>query len=366
MNFFQKRPVAIAVMAAAIVAGILLGQLRAPTDISEPSTAVVGTYTYAMDHAGVLSDKTMEYIDEMNTSLFAQTGAQLLVVTVDNTGTMSTEEYAWDLGNRYQVGDADLNNGLVLLLALDNIAQNGLVGDYWMVTGDGLAGLDYDLNNILWNYLEADFAIGNYDAAVRKTVEAYMEFLGDYYDVTVREGYVPPVRETYSTGGGYYTQTTGYMAPSAGSVVGELVLVLVILLVIWVIVDKLRYDNYRRRYLRPGMGIPTRRYYPVFWGRPRRRRPPPPPPRGPRPPRGGGGATRPPRRPPNNTTRRPPSGGRGGSSFGGGSFRGGGFSGGRGSFGGGGSFRGGGFSGGRGSFGGGGSFRGGGFSGGRR
>ena len=145
MNFFRKQSVARAVMIAAIILGVLLGQARKPADTGEPSTAVVGTYTYAMDHAGVLSDKTMEYIDAMNTSLFAQTGAQLLVVTVDNTGTMSTEEYAWDLGNRYQVGDEHLDNGIVLLLALENIAQNGLVGDYWVVTGDGLAGQDYEL-----------------------------------------------------------------------------------------------------------------------------------------------------------------------------------------------------------------------------
>lgn len=368
MSFFQKRPVAVAVMVAAIIAGILLGQARKPADTGKPSTAVVGTYTYTMDHAGVLSDDTMEYIDAMNTSLFAQTGAQLLVVTVDNTGSKTTEQYAWDLGNQYQVGDADRDNGLVLLLALENIAQNGLIGDYWMVTGDGLAGNDYELNNILWYYMEEDFAAGDYDAAVYKTVEAYMEYLADYYDVTVRENYVPAVRENFSTGSGYYTETTGSFTPGFGSVLGRLILILIILLVIWVIVDRMRYNRYRRRYMVPGMGIPTRRYYPVFWGRTvqRRRRPAPPPKsnrRPPNPPSGGmGGGRRPPT---GTTTRRPPTGGRGGSSFGGGSFGGGGFSGGRGSFGGGGSFRGGGFSGGRGSFGGGGSFRGGGFSGGR-
>ena len=362
MNFFRKQSVARAVMIAAIILGVLLGQARKPADTGEPSTAVVGTYTYAMDHAGVLSDKTMEYIDAMNTSLFAQTGAQLLVVTVDNTGTMSTEEYAWDLGNRYQVGDEHLDNGIVLLLALENIAQNGLVGDYWVVTGDGLTGQDYELNSILWNYMEEDFAKGNYDAGVYKTVKAYMDYLSDYYGVSIRENYVPAVRDTYSAGNGYYTQNSGYMAPTFGSVLGRLILLLIILLVIWIIIDRMRWTRYRRRYMRPGMGIPTRRYYPIVWGRPvRRRRPAPPPPRNnrrpPNPPGGFGGSYRPP-------THRPPSGGRGG--FGGGGSFGAGSSAGRGSFGGGGSFRGGGFSGGRGgSFGGGGSFRGGGFSGGR-
>lgn len=42
---------------------------------------MVGTYTYVYDYAGVLSDETMAHIDAMNASLFAQTGAQLMVQT---------------------------------------------------------------------------------------------------------------------------------------------------------------------------------------------------------------------------------------------------------------------------------------------
>ena len=143
-------------------------------------------------------------------------------------------------------------------------------------------------------------------------------------------------REHFSAGDNYYTDTSGYLAPTFDIMAAQLITLVLCLLLIWVVLDGMRYSRYRRRYLVPGMGIPTVRYYPIFWGRPRRRRPPPPP-RGPRPPR------------------RPPAGGsRGGGSFGGGSF-GGGFGSSRSSFGGGGSFSRGGSSS-RGSFGGGGSF----------
>ena len=367
MKFFQKRPVAAAVMVLAIVAGILLGQARKPDDTTAPSTAVVGTYTYTYDHAHVLTDATMAHMDAMNTSLFAQTGAQIMVVTVDSTNGQDIVDYATDLGNRYGVGSAERDNGLVIVLALDDIAQNGLKGDYGVSGGDGLYDYGRELTSLLYAYMEEDFAAGNYDAGVKKTFDAYIDWFSDFYDVTIKENYVPATRETYSAGDGYYTQTTGYMAPTFGDVLAQLVLVIVILLILWVLLDRMRYTRYRRRYMMPGMGIPTVRYYPVFWGRPRRRRPPPPPRndrRPPRPPRGpggpGAGGPRPPR---SSNTRRPPTGGsRGGGSFGGGSF-GGGFSGGRGGFGGGGSF-GGGFGGSRGGFGGGGSF-GGGFGGSR-
>ena len=136
MKVFQKRSVAAVVMALAIAAGILLGQARKPEGLGQASTAVVGTYTYVYDYAGVLTDKTMTYIDEMNTSLFAQTGAQIMVQTVDSTGGTDIVDYAVQLGAAYGVGSAERNNGLVLVLALQDLADNGLVGNYGIAGGE--------------------------------------------------------------------------------------------------------------------------------------------------------------------------------------------------------------------------------------
>jgi len=189
---------------------------------------------------------------------------------------------------------------------------------------------------------------------VRKTFDAFIEWYEDYYDVDVKENYIPPMADNFSAGSGYYTETYGYVEPDAGDLIASIIVVMVMLLTIWVIVDAIRWNRYRTRYLRPGMGRPTVTYYPVFWGRPRRRVYAPPRPHvPPRPPMGG-----PNHRPPTGSSGR--TGGR--TSFGGGgSF--GGHSGGR-STGGRSSFSGGRSSGGRSSFGGGGSF-GGGSSGGR-
>lgn len=336
MKLLQKRSVAVTVMIAAIVTGIVFGQLRKPDPADQASTAVVGTYTYVYDHAHVLTDETMAYLDAMNTSLFAQTGAQIMVVTVDSTNGEDIIDYATDLGNTYGVGSRERNNGLVIVLALEDVAQNGLVGDYGISGGDGLYDYGQELSGILYASMEEDFAAGDYDAAVRKTFDAYIQWFSEFYGVTIRENYIPVTREHFSAGDNYYTDTSGYLAPTFDIMAAQLITLILCLLLIWVVLDGMRYSRYRRRYLVPGMGIPTVRYYPIFWGRPRRRRPPPPP-RGPRPPR------------------RPPAGGsRGGGSFGGGSF-GGGFGSSRSSFGGGGSFSRGGSSS-RGSFGGGGSF----------
>lgn len=401
MKVFQNRAVAAVLMVLAIAASVAIGQAKKPDLSVEPSTKVVGSYTYTYDEAGVLSDKTMEHIDAMNASLFAQTGAQIMVKTVNSTNGQDILEYAIDLGNQYGVGDAERNNGVVMVLALDNISASGLQGDYGVV-GDGLTDYGNTFSSLQYQYLEDDFAAGNYDAGVKKTVDAFFDWFADYYNVSIRENYIPAVSRNYSTASGYHTETTGYVERSAGSIAGSFITLILVLFVIWMILDAMRWSRYRRRYLQPGMGIPTVWYRPVFWGhswyRPRPPRRPPPPrgggrgPGGPRPPMGGG-----PRPPMGGGRPNPPRGGsrpappRGGGSFGGsrGSFGGGGSFGGsgrpsggsRGSFGGGGSFggsRGGSFGGSRGGFGGGGSFggsrgggsfggsRGGGFSGGRR
>ena len=271
-----------------------------------------------------------------------------MVQIVDSTGGVDIEEYAINLGNQYQVGDADLNNGLILVLALKNISSGGLVGDYWVEPGDGIYGYVDELDNMCRAYMEEDFATGHYDAGVRKTFDAYIDWYEDRYGVTVKENYIPASRNNFSTGNGYYTQTEGHVEATSGDLIVGLFFLMIVLLIIWIVVDSIRWNRYRTRYLQPGMGRPTVTYYPVFWGRPRRRVVVPPRPRTPpRPPQGGGfggggsfGGSA------------PRSGGR--SSFGGGSFGGSSTrrsSGGRSSFGG--SSR---SSGGRSSFGGGGSF----------
>ena len=350
MKVFQNRAVAAVVMVLAIAASVAIGQVKKPDLSVEPSTKVVGSYTYVYDEARVLSDKTMEHIDAMNASLFAQTGAQIMVKTVDSTGSQDILDYAIDLGNQYGVGDAERNNGVVMVLALDNISASGLQGDYGVVVGDGLTDYGNAFSSMQYQYLEDDFAAGNYDAGVKKTVDAFFDWFADYYSVSIRENYIPATSRNYSTASGYHTETTGYVERSTGSILGGFVTLMIVLLVIWMILDAMRWSRYRRRYLQPGMGIPTVWYRPVFWGhswyRPRPPRRPPPPPRGgrgPRPPMGGGPT--------------PPRGG----GFGGGRPtppRGGSFGGSRGSFGGGGSFGGSGrpSGGSRGSFGGGGSF----------
>lgn len=301
MKFLQKRPVAAVIMVLAILAGAALGQARKPH--VEP--ALTGDFLYLIhNEGGVISQDTAEYIEAMNASLFAQTGAQIAVDVVRTTGSEDIMDYAQRTFEALGVGSRERDNGILLVLALEN-EYNGLPdGDYVITWGSGFnAGEQGRLEDILYDTMENDFAAKRYDAGVRYTFDALTVYLGEVYGVTVTTA--PPSPDEM---GNYQTISGGYQstgtAVAIGSVVTGLVVLLIFLFVLWVVLDGMRYRSYRRRYYGPTViGIPRPVYYPVFWGRPRRpRRPPPPPP--PRRPGGPGGP-----------------GGFGGGSFGGGAGR---------------------------------------------
>lgn len=328
MKFFQKRGVAIVVLILAIVASSAWGLHKAPAvstpeggEKLDPSLSTAAFTQYVRDEADILSDKTEEAVGLYNANWDKMFGSIMAVVTVQSSDNL--ENTAYDYADTMQLG----SNDAILVIAKQQ-------QDYYLVASgdfyDLLSGLS---QSFVASCMADNVQKGDYDAAVRSLCAALHVELSQQY------------------------QQSEAALDEAGTAV-LFIMLLVLLFLIWIWLDRMRYNRYRRRYMMPGMGVPTVMYHPIFWGRR--------PPRGPRPPRSGG--PRPPhssgssggnRRPPQQPRR--PSGGSG-NSFGGfgSSGRGGGF--GSGNFGGfGGSSRGGGFGGGRsGGFGGG---RGGGFGG---
>ena len=331
MKFFQKRGVAIVVLILAIVASSAWGLHKAPAvstpeggEKLDPSLSTAAFTQYVRDDAGVLSDKTEEAIGLYNANWDKMFGSIMAVVTTESANDL--DSIAWEYANQMELAPDDA----ILVIAEQE-------GSYYLLPSGSFRSLLESLSQSFVASCMADgVQKGNYDAAVRSLCAALHVELSQQYQ-----------------------QSEAALDEAANGVM--FIMILVIFFIIWIMLDGMRYRRYRRRYMMPGMGIPTVVYRPIFWGRR--------PPRGPRPPRSGGprppqGGPRPPysggssggnRRPPQPPRRPSSSGG----SFGGfgSTGRGGGF--GSGSVGGFGGSRGGGFGGSRGGgFGGG---RGGGF-----
>jgi len=74
---------------------------------------------YVNDYANILSEETEQYIINKSIQLNNIDGTQIVVVTVPNLEGIALETYATQLFRNFGIGDKEKNNGLLLLLALE-------------------------------------------------------------------------------------------------------------------------------------------------------------------------------------------------------------------------------------------------------
>ena len=276
-----------------------------------------------VDDANVLSSSTVQTITDLNAQLESScSGAQIGVLTVDYTGSCTTEEYALQAANAWGIGSSTGNNGVLILLVMET--QQYADGDYYIATGDGFRNTTLESQaSALAQTMEDDFVRQDYDDAVTTCARNVAQTIADIYGVSLSGGntnngsYDEPAYDDNSSGG-------------LGDILLGLISILFAFILIVIIVSVILYT-----FSGPLSGL--------FWcfggpwhrgPRPPRgpRNPPPPPPGGPYGGFGGPGpyggrgprSSPPPRRtPPRSTPPRstpPRSGGFGGGSFGGGSF----------------------------------------------
>ncbi len=278
MNNFQRILKRILACTAAIVLAVTLC-LAAAAEVAYQPTAQF----FVNDFADVLSAQAEQEIVELGRALQQQTGAQAVAVTVPSLDGQSVEDYAIDLANSWGIGQAEEDNGVLILIAVEERKLRIEVG----------LGLEGTLP----------------DGKTGRIMDEYMtpSLRQNDYSTGMLEGYKAVASQIYQEYGIDSPELSGYgisSSPTTGSrqdISTVLTLISPIAIVILLLILRL---------------VSHGRGFPFFWffG-------------GPRGPRGGGG---------NDTFGGGFSGGIGGGGFGGG----GGFSGGGGSFGGGGGSRG--------------------------
>lgn len=140
---------------------------------------------YYLDDAEVLSEALKGEIFYSNQRLFESCGAQIVVVTIPSTGGRDIEDYCIELFNKWGIGDSRKNNGFLLLLAIQD-------DNYYACPGTGLKEemATAEIQDMLYSCLEPDFAVGGYEAGVKKFYETAFLRIAHIYnsDVTPEEG----------------------------------------------------------------------------------------------------------------------------------------------------------------------------------
>ena len=178
---------------------------------------------YVTDSANVLSNETEQMIINYNGALEQQcSGAQIVVVTVDYLGGMYCDEYAYQLFNDWGVGSSEYNNGMLLLLAVQE-------NKAWLAYGLGLNSLisSSEVDDMLDEYFWDDFDSGDYDEAVTALFKALLSWYDEHYDSsTASAGQVQS--GTYSQPQDGYYSSYGRSSSSLGGIIRVIVILLIL------------------------------------------------------------------------------------------------------------------------------------------
>lgn len=122
----------------AVSAVLLLAVTTAFAAVAVP--AHTGSF-YVNDFAGVLSDEAERYIAQKSSAYDDSDGTQVVVTTIKSLEGSSIEDYAIAMAREWGIGGAEQDNGLLILLSVDDREVRVEVG-YGLegVINDGKAG----------------------------------------------------------------------------------------------------------------------------------------------------------------------------------------------------------------------------------
>lgn len=109
------------------------GEAKVYTPDNLPSIHLQDKTRYACNPDGILSEAACDSIDRMLYALEQQTGIETVVAVVESIGEETCFQFAHTLFNKWGVGKQKSNNGLVILLVIDQRCIQ-------FVTGQGLEG----------------------------------------------------------------------------------------------------------------------------------------------------------------------------------------------------------------------------------
>lgn len=138
------------------------------------------SHKYLNDYAGVLDNNSSKQIIALGNELERQTGAQAVIVTINSLEGTPIEDYANGLFRKWGIGQASKDNGLLILLAVQDQA--------WRVeVGRGLEGrLPDALTNRVMVELGRDyFVAGEYGQGLAKIYSVFCDEIATEYGVTL-------------------------------------------------------------------------------------------------------------------------------------------------------------------------------------
>ena len=156
---------------------ILLGIVLLLIPLKVNAKIVPTNEFYVNDYANILSSETEGRIIELNKKLYDRTGAQLVIVTINDLGGDSVENVANTVFNDFQIG-SKYNNGLLILFAKNDRKVR-------VEVGYGLEGTlnDGKVGRMMDQYMIPLFKEDKFAEGLENGFNAFFNYLLDYYGI---------------------------------------------------------------------------------------------------------------------------------------------------------------------------------------
>ncbi len=126
------------------------------------------------DFASILTRQQIEALEDSLVTFYRQTSTQITIVTTNDLGGTSVDDYAYKLGEKWGVGHDGRNNGIVMIVKPKTRESRG---EAFIATGYGLEGVVPDLvarrivdSEMIPHFRENDYA-GGIEAGVRTLMQ---------------------------------------------------------------------------------------------------------------------------------------------------------------------------------------------------
>jgi uncharacterized protein len=135
---------------------------------------------FVSDYANIISSVDREYINSRLFELQSSTTVQIAVVTIKNFGNDTIEGYATSLMKDWGIGQKDKNNGLLVLISLEDRQAR-------IEVGYGLEGTVTDLQagSIVNKVMIPNFKNGDYSLGIKSGVDALIGIINKSGDESI-------------------------------------------------------------------------------------------------------------------------------------------------------------------------------------
>lgn len=156
------------------------------------------SYKYVNDYANVLDHNSINEIISIGHELETKTTAQAVIVIIPSTSNTPIEDYANKLFREWGIGTSQKDNGLLILLSLND--------KQWRIeVGRGLEGVLPDLltSTVMEKTAKPYFVEGNYSEGLLESYSIFTDYIAKEYGATLDNSLniTPPTQSSHRKNG---------------------------------------------------------------------------------------------------------------------------------------------------------------------